>query len=152
MNTNSSEKTRDQSMVGQTKTASFQIGVRRTFPVSVQDAWDFLISEQGQCIWLDEACTLQFTEGTTYTTPRGTRGIIRVVNPEVNLRLIWQPQEWQHASTIQIRTIQSGANTVISFHQEGLPGSKERASMRHHWQHVLTRLQKLLPRNGSSAT
>lgn len=139
------KKTRDQSMVGQTKTAGFQIGVRRTFSVSVQDAWNFLSSEQGQCIWLGEACLLQLTEGTTYTTPRGTKGIIRVVNPGVNLRLTWQPQEWQNASTIQIRTIQSGTNTVISFHQEGLPGAKERASMRHHWQQVLARLQTLLP-------
>ena len=133
-------------MVGQTKTVGFQIGVRRTFSVSVQDAWDFLISEQGQCIWLGEAYPLQLIEGTPYTTPRGTRGIIRVVNPGVNMRLTWQPQEWRHASTIQIRIIQSGANTVISFHQEGLPGAEERASMRHHWQQVLARLQTLLPR------
>jgi len=147
MNTDRSEKTRNQRMIGQTKTAGFQIGVRRTFSISVQDAWDFLTSEQGQSIWLGEACPLQLTEGVSYTTPRGTRGVIRVVNPGVNVRLTWQPQEWQHASTIQIRTIPSGANTVISFHQEGLPGAKDRASMRHHWQQVLARLQTLLPQN-----
>lgn len=134
-------------MIGQTKTAGFQIGVRRTFSISVQDAWDFLTSEQGQSIWLGEACPLQLIEGATYTTPKGTEGVIRVVNPGVNVRLTWQPKAWQHASTIQIRIISSGANTVISFHQEGLPGAKERESRRHHWQQVLARLQVLLLQN-----
>ncbi|MEO6892466.1 MAG: SRPBCC domain-containing protein [Ktedonobacteraceae bacterium] len=134
-------------MIGQTKAGGFQVGVRRTFPISVQDAWDFLTSEQGQCIWLGEPCLLHLTEGATYTLPSGTRGVIRVVNPGVNLRLTWQPQEWQKASTIQIRTIPSGANTVISFHQEELPGAKERASMRHHWEQVLATLQTRLAQN-----
>jgi uncharacterized protein YndB with AHSA1/START domain len=114
MNTDGSEKTRNQRMIGQTKTVGFQIGVRRTFSISVEQAWDFLTSEEGQRIWLGEACSFPLTEGATYTTPNGAKGVVRVINPKVNLRLTWQPQEWANASTIQIRTIPSGMNTVIS--------------------------------------
>ncbi|MDQ6662543.1 MAG: SRPBCC domain-containing protein, partial [Chloroflexota bacterium] len=120
-------------MIGQTKTAGFQVGVRRTFPISVEQAWDFLTSEEGQRIWLGEACSFPLTKGATYTTSNGAKGVVRVINPKVNLRLTWQPKEWANASTIQIRTIPSGIHTVISFHQEGLPGARERASMRHRW-------------------
>jgi activator of HSP90 ATPase len=147
MNINRSEKPIIQRVIGQTKTSGFQIGARRTFLVSVPDAWNFLISEQGQSIWLGEPCQLQLTEGATFTTPSGTKGVVRVVNPEVNLRLTWQPPEWHQSSTIQIRTIKSGANTVISFHQEGLPGASERVSRRAHWQQVLATLQTFLPSN-----
>jgi hypothetical protein len=39
-------------VVGQTKDVGFQIGVRRTFPVSVNLAWDFLFSDKGLSFWL----------------------------------------------------------------------------------------------------
>src|ERR1700738_10164 len=76
MNTDGSEKTRNQRMIGQTKTVGFQIGVRRTFSISVEQAWDFLTSEEGQRIWLGEACSFPLTEGATYTTPNGAKGVI----------------------------------------------------------------------------
>jgi hypothetical protein len=54
MNINRSEKPIIQRVIGQTKTSGFQIGARRTFLVSVPNAWNFLISEQGQSIWLGD--------------------------------------------------------------------------------------------------
>ncbi|GHO46165.1 hypothetical protein [Ktedonospora formicarum] len=50
-----------QHVIGQTKSVGFQIGVRRTFAISVEQAWNFLISEEGQRIWLGEVFSL--TEG-----------------------------------------------------------------------------------------
>lgn len=132
-------------MIGQTKTAGFQIGVRRTFAISVEQAWNFLTSEEGQRIWLGDDCSLQLVEGATYITPNGTRGIVRVINPQVNLRLTWQPQGWAKASTIQIRTIPGNMKTVISFHQEGLPGSEERVAMHHYWKRVIAELEAHFP-------
>ncbi len=134
-----------QRIVGQTRTAGFQIGVRRTFAISVEQAWNFLTSPEGQRIWLGEDCVLSLKEGTAYTTPGGARGVVRVVNPYVNLRLTWQPQDWTHASTIQIRTISSGVNTVISFHQEGLPDASERGKMRLRWHQAIAELEKHFP-------
>ena len=76
---------------------------------------------------------------------RRSQGVVRVVNPYVNLRLTWQPQDWTHASTIQIRTISSGVNTVISFHQEGLPDASERGKMRLRWHQAIAELEKHFP-------
>ena len=128
-------------MIGQTKNGSFQIGVRRTLPISGEQAWNFLISKEGQRIWLGEDYPLTLAEGEPYTTPGGAKGIVRVINPEVNLRLSWQPSEWAQASTIQIRTIPRGSGTTISFHQEGLPDAAARASMRRRWQQALAKLE-----------
>ena len=38
--------------VRQTKDAGFQIGVRKTLPISIDKAWDFLFSDEGLEIWL----------------------------------------------------------------------------------------------------
>jgi uncharacterized protein YndB with AHSA1/START domain len=141
------EKSKSQRVVGQTKTSGFQIGVRRTFPVSVQDAWQFLTSTAGINIWLGELSTFSLTKGETYTTKDDTKGEVRVVNVGENIRLTWLPQNWQKASTVQVRTIPHGPNTVISFHQEGLPGAKERENMRQHWRNVLEKLETYLNQN-----
>lgn len=34
-------------LVGQTVSTGFQVGVRRTFPISPEQAWTFLISPEG---------------------------------------------------------------------------------------------------------
>lgn len=143
------KKSVNQRVVGQTKTSGFQIGARRTFPISVQNAWALLTSYEGINIWLGEASSFQLTAGETYTTEDGTKGEVRVVNAGVNIRLTWLPQGWQKASTVQVRTIPHGPYTVISFHQENLPGAKERESMRQHWQNVLDKLETHLNQNSS---
>lgn len=132
-------------MIGQTKDAGFQIGVRRTFALSVGEAWNFLTSAQGQHIWLGASDPVQIAVGASYTTTDGAQGVIRVVNPAVNLRLSWRPAGWAKASTIQVRVIPSGDKAVISFHQENLPGAREREQMRRRWQQVLDRLEEALP-------
>jgi hypothetical protein len=40
--------------VGQTQATGFQIGVRKTFSISVRDAWNLLTSKKGIPTWLGE--------------------------------------------------------------------------------------------------
>lgn len=144
MSTYHGEKTAGRRVVGQTKTAGFEVGARRTFAIPAQEAWEFLVSNEGVDIWLGVAAGLRLAVGETYATRDGSAGVIRVVNPGVNIRLSWQREGWGKASTIQVRTIPSGGQTVISFHHEGLAGAAEREQMRRHWLSVLDRLQVVL--------
>ena len=139
------EKVSDRRVAGQTQAAGFQVGARRTFPIPLTAAWELVTSPEGLDIWLGVASPLQLAAGETYTSTDGVTGAIRVVNPGVNIRLAWQPQAWPKASTVQVRTIPRGPQTVISFHHEGLPGAAEREQLRRHWQTVLDKLQALLP-------
>ena len=43
-----------QNVIGYTKDSGFQTGVRKTFDVSVETAWDFLFSPSGIDIWLGQ--------------------------------------------------------------------------------------------------
>lgn len=144
MSTFQDEKAMERRVVGQTKTAGFEVGARRTFAIPAGEAWEFLTSAEGLGIWLGVASGLQVKVGETYAARDGATGVIRVVNPSVNIRLTWKPRSWAKASTIQMRTIPSGGQTVISFHHEGLAGVAEREQMRRHWPSVLDRLQALL--------
>lgn len=129
---------------GLTKDVGFQIGVRRTLPVQLEDAWRLLTSNAGVNIWLGETSQLNFMKGERYQLANGAGGEVRVYAPNSHLRITWQPQEWQRASTIQVRAIPKENRTVVAFHQEHLPGAKEREKRRAHFISALDELERII--------
>ena len=64
-------------VVGQTQTRGFQIGVRRTFPISLQAAWALITSPTGLAIWLGEIKAPMNLDD-NFTTINGEHGEIKV--------------------------------------------------------------------------
>ncbi|HNP70796.1 MAG TPA: SRPBCC domain-containing protein [Kouleothrix sp.] len=127
---------------GQTRDAGFQIGVRRTLPIDPADAWRFLTSAAGVRLWLGAGPELRFAPGAAYQRDDGARGEVRVFRPGQHLRLTWQPPEWQHPSTIQLRVLASRTGATVAFHQEWLPGPAEREQRRAHFAGVLDAIER----------
>lgn len=134
----------DKKPIGLTKMAGFEFGLRKTLPISVGQAWQFLISPAGIHTWLGTSPDFALLKGTVYHTADGASGIVRVVNPEVSLRLTWLPLGWTKPSTIQIRVIPAGDKTTISFHQENLPDAESRELMRRRWEEILAKIEREL--------
>lgn len=131
--------------VGLTASGDFQVGVRRTFPISVQDAWKLVTSSEGMVIWLGSSPPAELEVGSQLHTEEGITGEIRVMNEQENIRLKWKKDEWSHPSILQIRTISKGENrTTISFHQEKLPDAGAREEMQNRWEHVLGKLEEYI--------
>jgi uncharacterized protein YndB with AHSA1/START domain len=127
--------------VGHTASVRFQIGVRRSLPLSQEQAWRLLTSPQGRKLWLGDLEEVNFTVGHTYKTSEGTTGEICVVKPMEQLRLTWQPKEWPKPPTLQIRLLPSNTGkTTISFHQEKLEDEQRREEMKLRWEEVLAGL------------
>lgn len=130
--------------VGQTAAAGFQVGVRRTFPIPVQEAWRLITSPEGLSIWLGEVGSVDVEVGQMFQTEEGITGEFRVVNELENIRLSWTTEHGTTPSTLQIRTIPVGDHkTTISFHQEKLSGPEVREEMKRRWEDVLGRLQAI---------
>ncbi|WP_225340292.1 SRPBCC family protein [Lysinibacillus capsici] len=124
-------------IIGQTKSVGFQIGVRRTFPISQEQAWALLTTTEGVRTWLGESTSVIFEPGHKYHSKTGS-GEIRIVKPLEQLRLTWQKEEWSKPSTVQIRILPKCVNkTTISFHQEHLSDQTVREEMKGHWESVL---------------
>lgn len=137
--------------IGLTRDTGFQIGVRRTLPIRLEEAWRLLLSEEGLKIWLGAIVNSKLSEGAHYQLSDGTRGEIRVFSPDSHLRMTWHPVDWPSSSTIQVRVIPKGDRTVVAFHQEHLPGTREREARRDHFRTVLSKLQGVIKtRNDSS--
>jgi uncharacterized protein YndB with AHSA1/START domain len=127
--------------------------VRKTFPISLEQAWKLITSPEGVKLWLGEVEGFRLVKGLSYQTADGARGEVRVVNPRENIRLTWQPPEWVQASIIQVRVIPGGREkTVISFHQEKIPDEAEREKMRQRWEKALGELRALSNENFMNLT
>ncbi|TJY43844.1 SRPBCC domain-containing protein [Cohnella pontilimi] len=130
--------------VGQTVSAGFQVGVRRTFPITVENAWNLITSTIGITTWLGELPAFSIQVGQQYLTEDGVSGNIRVVNQFQNIRLTWKKENWIKPTILQIRTIPNGDKTTLSFHQENLSDMNVREEMKLRWEEVLNKLSEII--------
>jgi uncharacterized protein YndB with AHSA1/START domain len=135
------ERRKGKRAVGQTAATGFEIGVRRTLPISVDEAWRLLMSPDGVRTWLGGVAP-RWEKGEKYALQDGSAGEVRVFKPGSHLRITVHPEGWPRASTLQVRVMPSGEQkTVISFHQEHLPGAAERDARRRFFEGALDALQ-----------
>lgn len=129
--------------VGKTKTQGWEIGVRRTLPVSAEKAWKLLTTQPGLGYWLGTGVDAHFKKGDTFTTAEGTSGEIRSYNEGGLIRMRWQPPEWDFESTLQIRVTPAKTGATITFHHERMRNGEQRAAMHQRWSDVMDKLAKL---------
>lgn|GEM_PF-1481780 len=76
---------------GQTAEAGFEIGVSRTVPLPVDEAWRRLTAPDGVRAWLGDAPSLRFEVGEAYRLADGTTGEVRVAVAGDRLRVTRRP-------------------------------------------------------------
>ena len=130
--------------VGHTKTQGWEIGVRRTFPIAPDEAWQILMTQPGLGCWLGEGVEPYFKQGDTYKTSAGTTGEIRSFSRGSLIRLTWKPKKWDFTSTLQLRVLPAKTGATISFHHEKLENGDQREQMRDHWSKALDQIGKLI--------
>jgi uncharacterized protein YndB with AHSA1/START domain len=130
--------------VGKTNDVGYQIGVRRTVNVSQEEAWELLTSPGGIRLWLGSTGPINLTKGSAYEMEDGTSGELRIFKANSHLRITWEPPGWPRSSTIQIRVIPKDKRSVVAFHQERIPGPKEREERRAFFRNVLDELETII--------
>ena len=133
-----------QEIVGKTKTTGFQVGARKTFPLSLEEGWNLITSHDGLKIWLGDIASQSLKQGMRYRLENGISGKVTVFVPLSHIRLTWHPEEWPRPSVIQVRVIPNGQKTVIAFHQEHLPGPKEREERKAFFKNVLKQFEAVI--------
>lgn len=117
----------------------FQFGIRKTFPIPLDQAWEIMFSERGMKSWLGIP-NGELELGKDYATSQGIQGKVRVFKPFSHIRFNWKKSEWDNMSTLQIRFIELGGKTTLSIHQEKLLDARQRAEMKEHWTGVMDQL------------
>jgi len=114
---------------------TLEVGLRRTVDAPVEEVWEYFVVD-GLTTWLGDT-TLGLHKGDPYLTADGVAGEILSRIDQLRLRLTWQPDDWDHDTTLQVTLMPAASGTTIGFHQEGLATSPERERMLSHWTGVL---------------
>ncbi len=130
--------------VGKTIGQGWEIGVRRTLSIRTEEAWELLMTQPGLGIWLGHGVNADFQKGDTFQTDEKTEGEIRSYDEGSMIRMRWQPQGWDFASTLQIRVLPAKRGATISIHHEKLANGEQRAQMQRHWSKVVDQLESLV--------
>lgn len=132
---------------GKTKDQGWEIGVRRTFGVDAERAWEVLMTQPGLSLWFGDDADFKPEKGAAFHTNAGVIGHVVSIQEGAMLRLRWQPQGWSEPSTLQLRVIPAGGKVTISIHHERLTDAAQREEMHKHWSHVLDELRGLVENN-----
>jgi uncharacterized protein YndB with AHSA1/START domain len=114
---------------------TLELGLRRDVDASVDEVWEYFVVD-GLATWLGDT-TLGLHKGDTYLTADGVAGEILSRTDQLRLRVTWQPDDWDHDSTLQVTLMPSGSGTTIGFHHERLATAAEKDRMLAHWNTVL---------------
>ncbi len=99
---------------GLTRDAGWQIGVSRTVPYTLDEAWSRVADPE---CWLGQA-----------------PDDVRSHHDRDRIRVGWQ------GTIVQVTVRPAPGGTTVRFHQEHLGSAAERERQRHHWRAVLDRL------------
>jgi uncharacterized protein YndB with AHSA1/START domain len=130
-------------VVGDTKDAGFQFGLRKTFHISFDEVWNFMFSLNGLKIWLG-SLAIELSEKQDYKTKEGIEGEIRLLKVHTHIRLTWKKKGWDNVSQLQVRVMDNKGKTVISFHHDHLSDVNQRNEVRAHWNKVMEKISKEL--------
>ncbi len=100
--------------VGKTKDAGWEIGVSRTVPLTLEEAWARI---EDPASWLGEEAD-----------------DVRSSHPHDRIRVGWQ------GTIVQVTVRSAKTGTTVTFHQERLADAEQRERQRTHWAGVLDRL------------
>jgi uncharacterized protein YndB with AHSA1/START domain len=122
----------------------WEIGVSRTLPVAMDDAWSFLVSERGLATWLGPGVRLPDQPTELFTSADGGSGELRSFHPLDRVRVQWQPAGADHTTVVQCTVSGRPGGTTVRFHEEHLIDEVEREQQRAHWRAVMDEVEAAL--------
>jgi hypothetical protein len=122
---------------GLTQSQGWEIGIRRSFPIEADHAWEMLFTQPILSAWLDDNAAITFKKNDIYTSRNGVTIKVSSVTTGKVVRMKWQQAGTSSASTLQIRVIPDKNKTTIAFHHEWLKDAAEREEMKTLWEKVL---------------
>ncbi len=130
----------EEKVVGLTKNVGFQFSITRTYAVSTDAAWDFLLSESGVAIWLGTIDFQDFELNNPLTTAEGIEGKITIFKADSHLRLAWQPRHWSNISSIEIRVFDVKGRAKIGLLHTRMRDVQQREEVKAYWNKIFEKM------------
>jgi activator of HSP90 ATPase len=131
------EDERETKVVGLTKNVGFQFSITKTCAVSVDTAWDFLLSESGIAIWLGDIYFDDFELNNSLTTKAGIEAKITIFKADSHLRLAWKPAHWGNNSFIEMRVLTNKGRAKLGLLHTHMISIEQREEVKAYWTKII---------------
>jgi activator of HSP90 ATPase len=138
------EEEREAKVVGLTKNVGFQFSITKTCAVSVDMAWDFLLSESGIAMWLGDIHFNDFELNNPLTTKAGIEAKITIFKADSHLRLAWKPKHWDNNSFIEIRVLTNKGRAKLGLLHTHMVSIGQREEVKAYWTKIIHEMSLVL--------
>jgi activator of HSP90 ATPase len=134
------EKEKEVKIIGLTKNVGFQFSITKTCAVSVDTAWDFLLSELGVAMWLGDIDFEDFELNNPLTTKAGIDAKITIFRANSHIRLAWKPRHWDNNSFIEIRVLTNKGRAKLGLLHTHMVSIAQREEVKVYWTKVIHKI------------
>jgi activator of HSP90 ATPase len=134
------EEKKEAKVVGLTKNVGFQFSITKTCAVSVDTAWDFLLSELGIAMWLGDIHFDDFELNNPLKTKAGIEAKITIFRAASHIRLAWKPTHWHNNSFIELRVLTNKGRAKLGLLHTHMVSIEQREEVKAYWTKVMHKI------------
>jgi hypothetical protein len=123
-----------------TKDLGYQVSASKTFKVSTEIMWAYLLSEQGIHTWLGEINVDDFEIQKPLITKAGIEAKLTVFVLDCHLRIKWKPKHFDKPSTVELRVTNTKGRAKVIFHHTGFYQIEQLEELRSYWKKVIANM------------
>lgn len=122
---------------GQNEKGEYSVSVTKSIPMARPKLWKWLISDEGQELWLRPLAPIAVEKGAEYESSGvdgGIFGKIRTLKAPERIRLSWQEVDWPKPNVVQVHIVaRPKESCLLVFAQEGMRDARLKETMRSYW-------------------
>jgi uncharacterized protein YndB with AHSA1/START domain len=138
---------------GRNAKGRWSLTATKSLPSSAKKTWDFLVSEEGQRVWLKPLDPVEVGPKVTFESEDGYYGEFRTMKKGVRVRMTWSDPDWDRHSFVQLFVVKRpGEKCLAAVMHTDLPDSRSRDRMRVRWKEALERVASEIKATSSDRT
>jgi len=129
----------------QTLKGTYTTTATKSLSISAKKIYLYLISEEGQNLWLKPMYPVQFKEKQSFECEGEIFGEIRTLIKNKKIRISWIDPDWPRKSIVHIELYSKPkSKTMIVINHTDLPSLKVKTQMHAHWRGAVDQIAEIL--------
>jgi uncharacterized protein YndB with AHSA1/START domain len=130
---------------GQDAKGEYMLTVTKSIHLEAKKVWKFVVSDEGQALWLKPLFSVAIKPGNAFETTDGFFGEIRTMQKERRIRMTWQDPNWSSRTTVEVIFVQrANGNSILCFNHTKLKDLRIQAKLRVRWKAVVEEIAEAL--------
>jgi uncharacterized protein YndB with AHSA1/START domain len=130
---------------GQDAKGNYMVTATKSLAFSVQQVWSFVVSPEGQAVWLRPLSEIELKPKAQFETRDGFFGEVRTVARNHRARLFWQDPLWDRHTVVEILLVpKPGKKSILVFNHTGIKELRTKGLLSARWREAADQIKESL--------